>query len=136
MNLSPGGLDEPGFPYFASDKFDFGYGGPPFHPHDSPFFPGHPPPGMPFNPSGKINFTKIVTLLLNFSFNFTAPMDHSGQMPMVNDFGGMTPEASFLNQPNGPPIAGANPSDRPNSPEFMSTGNFSENANINEGLVW
>lgn len=52
MNLSPGGLDEPGFPYFASDKFDFGYGGPPFHPHDSPFFPGHP--GMPFNGPGKI----------------------------------------------------------------------------------
>lgn len=51
MNLSPGGLDEPGFPYFASDKFDFGYGGPPFHPHDSPFFPGHP--GMPFNAPGK-----------------------------------------------------------------------------------
>lgn len=52
MNLSPGGLDEPGFPYFASDKFDFGYGGPPFHPHDSPFFPGHP--GMPFNAPGRI----------------------------------------------------------------------------------
>jgi LIM homeobox protein 1 len=50
MNLSPGGLDEPGFPYFGSDKFDFGYGGPPFHPHDSPFFPGHP--GMPFNGPG------------------------------------------------------------------------------------
>lgn len=51
MNLSPGGLEEPGFPYFASDKFDFGYGGPPFHPHDSPFFPGHP--GMPFNAPGR-----------------------------------------------------------------------------------
>ena len=52
MNLSPGGLDESGFPYFASDKFDFGYGAPPFHPHDSPFFAGHPP-GMPFNAGGK-----------------------------------------------------------------------------------
>ncbi|KAL7032771.1 hypothetical protein ACKWTF_007397 [Chironomus riparius] len=53
MNLSPGGLDESGFPYFASDKFDFGYGAPPFHPHDSPFFAGHPP-GMPFNTGGKL----------------------------------------------------------------------------------
>jgi len=51
MNMSPGSLDEPGFPYFASDKFDFGYGGPPFHPHDSPFFPGHPPM-PPFNAPG------------------------------------------------------------------------------------
>lgn len=56
MNLSPGGLDEPGFPYFASDgKFDFGYGGPPFHPHDAPFFPGHPGGPMPFNAPGKLN---------------------------------------------------------------------------------
>ncbi|XP_055597045.1 LIM/homeobox protein Lhx1 isoform X2 [Uranotaenia lowii] len=54
MNLSPGGLDEAGFPYFAADgKFDFGYGGPPFHPHDGPFFPGHPGAGpMPFNAPG------------------------------------------------------------------------------------
>lgn len=51
MNLSPVGMDEPGFPYFTSDKFDFSYGAPPFHPHDSPFFPGHP--GMPFNTPGK-----------------------------------------------------------------------------------
>jgi hypothetical protein len=55
---------------------------------------------------------------------------------MVGDFGGMTPDASFLNQPNGPPIAGANPSERSGSPEFMSTGNFSESSSINEGLVW
>lgn len=58
MNLSPGGLDEPGFPYFTGDKFDFGYGGP-FHPHDSPFFPGHPP-GMPFNTGGKIYCFKFI----------------------------------------------------------------------------
>lgn len=52
MNLSPGGLDDgSGFPYFGGDnKFDFGYG-PPFHPHDSPFFPNHPGP-MPFNAPG------------------------------------------------------------------------------------
>lgn len=63
-------------------------------------------------------------------------MDHSGSMPMVNDFV-MTPDASFLNQPNGPPVIGsANPSDRTGSPEFMSTGNFSESSSINEGLVW
>lgn len=57
MNLSPGGLDEVGFPYFASDKFDFGYGGPPFHPHDSHFFPGHP--GMPF-PNGPGKNEKVM----------------------------------------------------------------------------
>lgn len=55
MNLSPGGLDEAGFPYFGHDgKFEFGYGGPPFHSHgDAPFFPGHPIGPMPFNGSGK-----------------------------------------------------------------------------------
>jgi hypothetical protein len=55
MNLSPGGLDDgPGFPYFATadGKFEFGYGGPPFHPHDAPFFPGHPAGPMPFNAPG------------------------------------------------------------------------------------
>lgn len=57
---------------------------------------------------------------------------------MVNDFSGMTPDASFLNQPNGPPVSGANPAavERSGSPEFMSTGNFSESSSINEGLVW
>lgn len=73
--------------------------------------------------------------LCNF-FHSGGPMDHPGGMPM-NEFG-MTPDASFLNQPNGPPIAGgANPSERSGSPEFMTTnGNFSESSNINEGLVW
>lgn len=62
MNLSPGGLEDgpPGFPYFATadGKFEFSYGGPPFHPHDGPFFPGHHPgggpggQGMPFNQGG------------------------------------------------------------------------------------
>lgn len=54
MNLSPGGLDDgPGFPYFAADaKFEFGYGGP-FHPHDGPYFPGHPGGPMPFNAPGE-----------------------------------------------------------------------------------
>lgn len=55
MNLSPGGLDEAGFPYFGHEgKFEFGYGGPPFHTHgDAPFFPGHGPIGpIPFNGSG------------------------------------------------------------------------------------
>ncbi|KAL1403175.1 hypothetical protein pipiens_005775 [Culex pipiens pipiens] len=129
MNLSPGGLDEPGFPYFAADgKFDFGYGGPPFHPHDAPFFPGHPGAGpMPFNAPG-------------------GPMDHSGPIPMVSDFGGMTPETNFLGQPNGPPGnaagLGGPPENmiggpRPGSPEFMTSGNFSEPQNMqNEGLVW
>lgn len=55
MNLSPGGLDDgPPFPYFGADgKFEFGYGGPQFHPHDSPFFPGHPAGPMPFNAPGR-----------------------------------------------------------------------------------
>lgn len=56
MNMSPGGLDDgPGFPYFdAVGKFEFGYGGPPFHPHgDGPFFPGHGAGPMPFNIPGK-----------------------------------------------------------------------------------
>lgn len=54
MNLSPGGMDDgpPGFPYFDG-KFEFGYGGPPFHPHDGPFFAGHPGGPMPFNVPGK-----------------------------------------------------------------------------------
>lgn len=87
------------------------------------------------------NFKTIKTVLklkVFFSPLQGGPMDHPGSMPsMVNEFG-MTPDASFLNQPNGPPITGgANPSDRSGSPEFMSTaGNFSESSNINEGLVW
>lgn len=53
MNLSPGMDDGPGFPYFAAEgKFEFGYG-PHFHPHDGPFFPGHPGGPMPFNAPGK-----------------------------------------------------------------------------------
>lgn len=75
-------------------------------------------------------------------------MDHAGPIPMVSDFGGMTPEANFLNQPNGPPgnpnapdhILGAGstgPQPRSGSPEFMNSGNFSEASNMqNEGLVW
>lgn len=64
MNLSPGGLDEAGFPYFGHEhtgKFEFGYGGPPFHTHgDSPFFPGHGPIGpMPFNASGECHASYI-----------------------------------------------------------------------------
>ena len=151
MNLSPGGLDDgPGFPYFTGDKFDFGYGGPPFHPHDSPFFPGHPGgPGMPFNAPGNnklpFNFDVYGT---NISIiQQGGPMDHAGPIPMVNDFGGMTPEANFLNQPNGPPgsnggsgpdiMAASTGGARSGSPEFMNTGNFSEASNMqNEGLVW
>lgn len=61
MNLSPGGLEDgPGFPYFADGKFEFGgYGGPPFHPHDAAFFPGHHPgggpggQGLPFSQGGE-----------------------------------------------------------------------------------
>ncbi|XP_059608213.1 LIM/homeobox protein Lhx1 [Phlebotomus argentipes] len=140
MNLSPGGLDDvpPNFPYFAGDgKFEFGYGGPPFHPHDGPFFPGHPGPGpMPFNAPG-------------------GPMDHAGPIPMVSEFGGMTPDSGFMGQPTGPPGGnggaggpgggpggGAGAGDmlggpRGGSPEFLSAGNFSEPQNMqNEQLVW
>lgn len=69
-------------------------------------------------------------------------MDHSGPIPMVNDFGGLTPsESNFLSQQGGPGsgpdhiLGGGGP--RGGSPEFMSSGNFSEPQNMqNEGLVW
>lgn len=77
-------------------------------------------------------------------------MDHAGPIPMVNDFGGMTPESAFMNQPSGPPGTGpqgtilgvnGNGSDhmmgRGGSPEFMTTGNFSEPQNMqSEQMVW
>lgn len=72
MNLSPGGLDDGHpFPYFAADgKFEFGYGGPQFHPHDSPFFPGHPGGPMPFNAPGKDRvFLKFFFMLNVMSLN-------------------------------------------------------------------
>ncbi|XP_046802120.1 LIM/homeobox protein Lhx1 isoform X2 [Lucilia cuprina] len=156
MNLSPGGLDDgPGFPYFAAEgKFEFGYG-PHFHPHDGPFFPGHPGGPMPFNAPG-------------------GPMDHTGPIPMVNEFG-LTPESQFLSQTAGPPMniqSAGGPQPPPDhllaaqqqqqqqaqqqqqqqqqqsqqsqqngprsaSPEFMSAANFSEPQNMqNETLVW
>lgn len=64
-------------------------------------------------------------------------MEHPGQMGgMVTDFG-MTPDATFLNQPNGPSHGLPGNPERGGSPEFMTnTGNFSESSNINEGLVW
>lgn len=83
-------------------------------------------------------------------FFAVGPMDHSGPIPMVNEFG-LTPDSNFLNQPGGPPMniasAGGPPSDlmggqqqngpRSGSPEFMTSGNFSEPPNMqNEGLVW
>lgn len=71
-------------------------------------------------------------------------MDHSGPIPMVNEFAGMTPEGNFMNQPG--PGQGAGNGGGPDhilggqrggSPEFMSSGNFSEPQNMqNEGLVW
>ncbi|KAJ8967051.1 hypothetical protein NQ314_003168 [Rhamnusium bicolor] len=128
MNLSPGGLEDgpPGFPYFADGKFEFGYGGPPFHPHDGPFFPGHHPgggpggQGMPFGQGG-------------------GPMDHGGPMPMGGDFGGMPSEqGQFMPQQGpGPDMMQGNGGGRGGSPEFMSPGNFSDNPQqLNEGLVW
>lgn len=131
MNLSPGGLEDgpPGFPYFATadGKFEFGYGGPPFHPHESPFFPGHHPGGpgggqpMPFNQPG-------------------GPMEH-GPIPMGSDFGGMGGEGPFMAQQGGPGPemmqGGGSGGGRGGSPEFMSPGSFSDNpSQINEGLVW
>lgn len=72
MNLSPGGLDEAGFPYFGHDgKFAFGYGEPPFHSHgDAPFFPNHPIGPMPFNASGKNHFVLISISQLSNLKNF------------------------------------------------------------------
>lgn len=76
-------------------------------------------------------------------------MDHAGPIPMVNDFGGMTPDSNFMNQSpaqggaNNNGNSGGNPDHiingaRGGSPsEFMSSGNFSEPQNMqNEGLVW
>ena len=86
-------------------------------------------------------------------------MDHSGPIPMVNEFG-LTPESNFLSQAGGPPMniqsaVGAPPppehmliqqqqqqqqqqnGPRSASPEFMTSANFSEPQNMqNEGLVW
>lgn len=87
------------------------------------------------------------------------PMDHGGPIPMVSDFGALTPDSSFLNQPGGPGGGGGGPGGsasggppdhvmgaggvgggggpRGGSPEFMNSGNFSEPQNMqNEGLVW
>lgn len=81
-------------------------------------------------------------------------MDHSGPIPMVNEFGGMTPDSGFMGQPTGPPgnagpggvlgnVNGNGPEHMlggprgGGSPEFMSSGNFSEPQNMqNEQLVW
>lgn len=78
-------------------------------------------------------------------------MDHAGPIPMVTDFGGMTPESAFMNQPSGPPGNGAGPQGsvlgngsehmmgghRGGSPEFMGSGNFSEPQNMqSEQMVW
>lgn len=63
-------------------------------------------------------------------------MDHP--MPMGGDFGGMPGEQGpFMPQQPGQeqmmPGSGA----RGGSPEFMTTGNFSDNPQqLNEGLVW
>lgn len=71
-------------------------------------------------------------------------------MPMVGEFGGMTPDSNFMNQNassqgggggvNGPGN-GVNPDlingQRASPSEFMGSGNFSEPQNMqNEGLVW
>lgn len=78
MNLSPGGLEDgPPYPYFATSdvKFEFGYGGPPFHPHDGPFFGGHHPGGgpggqpMPFNQPGKRFSIQSQFIISNFQIN-------------------------------------------------------------------
>ncbi|XP_044763435.1 LIM/homeobox protein Lhx5 isoform X2 [Coccinella septempunctata] len=124
MNLSPGGLEDgpPGFPYFDG-KFEFGYGGPPFHPHDAPFFPGHHPgnggpgQGMPFGQGG-------------------GPMDH-GPMPMGGDFGGIPGEQGQFMQQGPPDQMMQGNGGRGSSPEFMTSGGFADNQQqLNEGLVW
>lgn len=95
-------------------------------------------------------------IFLNVCFFFSinqsvGPIDHPNSMPMVNEFGGMTPESNFMSQNssngggggvNGPGN-GVNPDhiingQRNGSPsEFMGSGNFSEPQNMqNEGLVW
>ncbi|XP_056633134.1 LIM/homeobox protein Lhx5 [Diorhabda carinulata] len=129
MNLSPGGLEDgpAGFPYFADGKFEFGYGAPPFHPHDGAFFAGHHPGGGPGGPG--MTFAQA-----------GGPMDH-GPMPMsAGDFSAMANEqGQFMGQPGPGPdmMQGNNGGGRGGSPEFMSSGNFSDNPQqLNEGLVW
>uniref|UniRef100_A0A182WDL0 Homeobox domain-containing protein n=1 Tax=Anopheles minimus TaxID=112268 RepID=A0A182WDL0_9DIPT len=163
MNLSPGGLDEPGFPYFAADgKFDFGYGGPPFHPHDAPFFGGHPGAGpMPFGgPGGPMDHP--IPMVGDFVGGMAGPDGAGGAgggPGMIGPGGGPGGPGGFMGQPGGPggPGGGGNPqqqqqqghgpdgvggmlpSSRPGgSPvEFLTSGNFSESQNMqNEGLVW
>lgn len=77
MNLSPGGMDDgpPGFPYFDG-KFEFGYGGPPFHPHDGPFFAGHPGGPMPFNVPGKGHLCMYYDSTINSQNKASVPIQH------------------------------------------------------------
>ncbi|XP_077290368.1 LIM homeobox 1 [Arctopsyche grandis] len=126
MNLSPGGLDEgpPGFPYFATAdvKFEFGYGGPPFHGHEGPFFPGHHPPGP-------MSFAQQVLFVPG------GPMDHGG--PMAMGFEGGSLEGGFLGQGGPPPehlLAGL----PRGSPDFLPQQPFNDGSPgmHSEGLVW
>lgn len=93
-----------------------------------------------------------------FSVHFTksvGPIDHPSSMPMVSEFGGMTPESNFMNQNasnqggggggvngpgngvNGPDHSLINGQRNGSPSEFMGSGNFSEPQNMqNEGLVW
>lgn len=62
------------------------------------------------------------------------PMDHSGPIPMVNDFGGMTTDSNFINQSPGQSGSNNNGNSAGSPSEF--TGNFSEPQLQSEGLVW
>ena len=96
----------------------------------------------------------MTVTIVSLSSSLGGPMDHTGPIPMVNDFGGMTPESAFMNQPTGPPgnngpqgtilggPGGVNGGTehmmgRGGSPEFMSPGNFTEPQNMqSEQMVW
>ncbi|XP_043483778.1 LIM/homeobox protein Lhx5 isoform X2 [Leptopilina heterotoma] len=119
LNLNHGALGgddgpPPGFPYFAAEKFEFGYGGPvTFHPD---FFGGHPPPhphGPPFTGPGNPIANLFLTGLDPASIaGMAAAAAVAGEYPPTGAGGG-PPE--FL---TGPPGQG------PQAPPGGSPGEF------------
>lgn len=61
-------------------------------------------------------------------------MDHAGPLPIVNEFGNLTPDPNFMSQSPNQGAANNNGNSASSPSEF--TGNFSEPQMQNEGLVW
>ncbi|CAG5102176.1 Similar to LHX1: LIM/homeobox protein Lhx1 (Saimiri boliviensis boliviensis) [Cotesia congregata] len=120
LNLNHGALGgddgpPPGFSYFPTDKFDFGYGGPvPFH-HE--FFGAHGPPhphGPPFAGPGNPIPNLFVTGLDPASIGGMAAAAVTGEYPPPGAAGG-PPE--FL---TGPPGQGPQPPSGGSPGEFLA----------------